>query len=242
LAATDGVWAAQSYPLGYESEGRLVRVALAAPANLVDSMDNTALRAVNVFFSNFSETAFEDYSQGGNNDRALIGFAMRHNVINIPELFQSDAESNSYIEPKNVDATIEKYFGDIKVTPQSSGDFIGYRDGKYYWDDVFEGSPWFAGSQTLELRDNGNGTLSAIVEDYADNDNYQANPDSELVRRFYEPKKTWSAAVAKLFDVKGYHAALIEPYEYQGKKTYRLIKWRAAETLQEAQRLVAEGL
>ena len=152
-----------------------------------------------------------------------------------------DEESNYYIEPKYINATINKYFGVEKITPQDVGDFVRYRDDRYYWDDVFEGSPWFAGSQLLSLRDNGVGMLMAIVEDYGDNENYQRDPESELIPRFYSPKSSWPEGVAELFKATGYHAALIEPHTYDGRRVYKLLQWRAAESLDEAETIVALG-
>jgi hypothetical protein len=218
--------------------------ALAAPkqsGNMLDSMPDKDWRALNIFFSNFSETYLEDFSAGDYDDKTLIEFAVRHNVINNAGLFKHDANSDYYIEPKHVNATVKKYFGAEKITAQDGGDFVLYRDGKYYWDDVFEGSPWFAGSQALELRDNGDGTLSAIVGDYGDNENYQKDPDSKSIPLFYTPKKTWKPATAKMFDAKGYHAAQIAPHTYDGKKTYKLLEWRAAETPEEAGEIAAGG-
>jgi hypothetical protein len=206
--------------------------------NMLGAMTDEEWRALNVFFSNFSETDLPDFSAGDYEDGALIGFAVHHNVINDSGLFKDDPGfgdgGGSYIEAKHVNAAVKQYFGIEHVTPRDGGDFVLYRDGKYYWDDVFEGAPWFAGSQALELRDNGDGTLSAIVEDYGDNENYQNDPDSKSIPLFYAPKKTWKEATAKLFDVKGYHAAKIAPHTYGGKKTYKLLEWRAAETLEEA--------
>jgi hypothetical protein len=209
--------------------------------NLLDTMSDKDWRALNVFFSNFSETSLEDFSSSKYDDAMLIAFAVQHNVINNAGLFKKDADSNSYIEPKNVNATLNKYFGIQKITPQDGGDFVLYRDGRYYWDDVFEGSPWFAGSQAIELKNNGDGTMSAIVEDYGDNQNYQDDPDSKSITLFYTPKKTWKPATAKMFDVKTYHAAKIVPYTYNGKNTYRLLEWRAAETVGEARSIAAGG-
>jgi hypothetical protein len=160
--------------------------------NTLDSMSDKDWRALNIFFSNFSETFFEDFSSDAYDDKMLIEFAVQHDVINNAGLFKKDADSNYFIGPKQVNATIKKYFGIEKITPQDGGDFVLYRDGRYYWDDVFEGSPWFAGSQAIELQDNGDGTLSAIVEDYKDNENYQNDPDSKSIPLFYAPKKRGS--------------------------------------------------
>jgi hypothetical protein len=202
--------------------------------NNLDSMSEKDWKALNIFFSNFSETNFEDFSAEDYDDEALIEFAVHHNVINNRKLFKSDPEGGFSIEAKNVAASVKKYFGIEKFTAQDGGNFVSYRDGKYYWDDVLEGSPWFAGSQAVELRDNGDGTLSAVLEDYSDNDHYQKDPDNKSIALFYTPKKAWNASTAKFFDQAGYHAAKIAPYTYDGKKTYKLLEWKAAETLDEA--------
>jgi hypothetical protein len=210
--------------------------------NRLDKMSVADRRALNVFFSNFCESSLGDFDADDYNDGALIAFAMSHNVINNRELFKDDdAEGMSYIGRDRVDATIEKYFGIKGVKPRSVEDgAVIYKHDRYYWDDVFEGSPWFAGGQAVELYDEKDGTLSAVVELYQDNEAFQNDVMKIDTGDFYAPKKSWKGNTAKYYEIRGYYAAKIAPYSYNGKKTYRLLEWREAETLNEARKLIGK--
>jgi hypothetical protein len=167
---------------------------------------------------------------------------MSHNVINNKKLLKNDAtEGQYYIGRDSVDASIEKYFGIKGVKPHSVEDgFVIYKKGRYYWDDVLEGAPWFAGGQAVELYDDGDGKLSAVVELYKDNGAFANDPDKVNIKDFYAPRKTWKGNTAKYYELRGYYAAKIVPHAYGGKKTYKLLEWREAETLEDARKLIGK--
>jgi hypothetical protein len=195
--------------------------------NLLDKMSGADWRTLNIFFSNFCESHLNEFDAGDYDDRTLIAFAVSHNVINNPKLFKDDSpEGPYYIGKDNVNVTIEKYFGIKGVKPQSAEDrFVIYKNGRYYWDDVMEGAPWFAGGQAVELYDNGDGTLSAVVEWYEDNEVFVNNVDKFDVKDFYAPKKSWKGNTANYYELSRRCTAKIAPHSYGGKKTYKLLKW-----------------
>lgn len=212
----------------------------ATRVNMLDSMKEKDWRALNVFFSNFSETGLDDFDASSKDAKAMIGFAVHHNVINNRNLFKTDDVSeDSYIEEKYVNATIQKYFGVNNISGKSCKDmdFVSYSKGKYFWHDVFEGSPWFSGSQAVELYDNKDGTFSAVIEDYSDNEAFQINPDN-FSSAFYNPRKDWKETTTKRCQLSGYHAAKIKLQTYDEKLVYKLLKWQAAENLKEARALI----
>lgn len=197
--------------------------------NLLDTISDNDWKALNIFFSNFSETHFEDFNYKKYNDKALIDFAMHHIVINNRNYFEGDS-----VDKKYINATIKKYFGIDKITPQSIEDgFVLYKDGKYYWEDVTEGFPKFDGAQVIEFYDNQDGTFLAIIEDYKDNQEYHkgGSPDN-FGASFYPPKKSWSPSVAKKCSIAGYHVAKVAPHTYNNKKTYKLLEWYKAKSLE----------
>jgi hypothetical protein len=214
--------------------GAALLVAITTPifaaGNLLDKMSDADRKAMNIFFSNFCEANLEDFDAARHDDAALINFATRHNVMNNQKLFKLDKAEGPYgtyyIERKDVDATIEKYFGIKGVTPQSVEDSpIIYKNNRYYWDEIFEGSPTFLGGQVVELRDAGNGTMSAVVELYEDDEAFQNNPD-KAIKEFYAPIKNWTGDTAKCFKSAGTWTAKIAPHTWGGKKTWKLLEWR----------------
>jgi hypothetical protein len=211
-------------------------VVLASPVpassdvNLLGKMKNADWRALNIFFSNFCESSLGDFSADSRDDKALIAFAVSHNVINNRKLFKEDAEGRYYIGKNSVDATIEKYFGIKGVKHQSAGgEFVVYENDRYYWDDVCEGSPGFAGAQAVALYDDGDGTFSAIVELYKDNHAFQIDVDKFDIKDFYAPKKSWKGKTASYYDLDATYSAKIAPHVYGGKKTWELLEWHADE-------------
>jgi hypothetical protein len=196
-------------------------VPASADVNLLDKMKNADWSALNIFFSNFCESSFGDFSADSRDDKALIAFAMSHNVINNMELFKQDAEGGYYIGKNSVDATIEKYFGIKGVKPQNGeGEFVIYKNDRYYWDDVFEGSPWFAGAQAVAFYDDGDGTFSAVVELYKDNNAFQNDVGKFDTKDFYAPKKSWKGKTASYYDLYATYSAKIAPHVWGGKKTW----------------------
>jgi hypothetical protein len=226
--------------------GAAMLAAFTAPAsaggNLLDGMSAADWRALNVFFSNFCEAGLADFDAAKYDDAALIAFGMQHNVINNRKALKSDdAEKMFYIERGRVDAAIEKYFGIKGVKPRSVEDrAVIYKKGRYYWDDILEGAPGFAGGQAVELYDAGGGALSAVVEFYMDTEAFQNDVMKLDAKDFYAPRKTWKGNTVKYYSPRGYYSARIAPHAYGGKKTWKLLEWHEAETLKEARKFIGK--
>lgn len=203
--------------------------------NLLDTMSDADWKALNLFFSNFIETGFEDFNINNYDKKALIEYAIHHNAINNSENFKDDASGDDYITKPVIDATTQKFFGikDIKVN-DFEDDFQAVRNGKYYWLDIFEGSPWFAGGQVTEFYDNGDNTFSAVIESYIDSEGYGYNQESIIEMSagspFYLPKKKWSKKLTDLIHINGYYEAKVAPQIYNNKQTYKLLEWNLMET------------
>ncbi|MDR3209644.1 MAG: hypothetical protein LBT36_03345 [Oscillospiraceae bacterium] len=206
-------------------------IALPAPetrVNLADTMTDAELRALNIFFSNFSETRFPDFDIDAYDVTSLLAFAVHHDVINNPGRFviAYGGEPDAALAPSYVENAMLKYFGVSGVTHQSAGAWVTYSDGKYHWHDVFEGAPWFAGSQVAEFFDNGDGTYSALLEDYTDGADYGAwLSGGGEINAFYQPQRSWSG-FGGVFARSGYHTATVAPHTYDGKQTYKLLTYR----------------
>ena len=211
--------------------------------NLLDKMNNADWKALNIFFSNFCETNFNDFNAKSYDEKVLIEHALYHNVVNSSNSFKNDpATGDKYLTKATVDATIMKAFGISGIKAKDfEADFFACKGGKYYWLDIFEGSPWFAGGQVIEFYENGDGTYSAIIENYSDSSEYQEYisgleySSKSSKSPFYSPKKTWKKGLEKYYKLDGYHAAKVAPQTYNNKATYKLLGWKSAETLKEAQ-------
>ena len=209
-------------------------------ANLLDNMEEKEWKALNIFFSNFEETGLENFNSKSYDEKSLIDFALQHNVLNNKNRFRDDDPSGEYYLPEHyVIETLQKYFGIEKITAQdgTNAELISYNKGKYFWLDIFEGSPRFAGSQVIEFYDNQDGTFLAVVAEYKDNYEFQTDPD-RFSSAFYTPKKAWEASTAQAYELSGYHIAKITTHTYNGQKAYKLLERRAAETFDELQTIL----
>lgn len=73
-----------------------------------------ALRKLNVFFTNFSESAVPFFKKGTLSEDELIAFGVRHNLINISKNVHKTKQKKGYdakISVKAVHRAVMKYFG-----------------------------------------------------------------------------------------------------------------------------------
>ncbi len=100
------------------------------------------------------------------------------------------------------------------------------------------GSPWFAGS-AVELHEGKGDAVCRCGVLHRQREAFQNDPD-ENIKDFYAPKKSWKKNTAKYYDLCGYYGAKIAVLVQNGKKSYILLEWREAETLEDARKLIGE--
>ena len=83
-----------------------------AMAQTEEKLSPAEKRALDTFFSNFSEANVESFSRNGISDDALLQFALAHNYINRLKSLTRTPDGQSVLVPaKAVDETTLKYFG-----------------------------------------------------------------------------------------------------------------------------------
>ena len=125
--------------------------------NLVDEMNVTEFRSINVFLSNFSEVDFaydEPYQQF--DQGRILDFAVLHNLHNNPEQIHYTGDE-MYISADTVAQTAQKYFH-VVLQHQSAGNY-SYRDGNYYCPAIGWIPPAIS-SVATDMYDNGDQTYT----------------------------------------------------------------------------------
>lgn len=180
--------------------------------NMILSMPETDRRAANIFFSNFSEAFFWDYSRENKDDDSLISFAFIHNLLNNADeiIWQQDRDG---ISGKAVNRTLDKYFG-VTVPLKSTANADGwiYKD-NVFWKPASDGESFDYFSIVSDMYDIGDGTLQAKY------DVFYAGYD-ELTKKCY----SYTTAEANKKCEFIYSAtAVVKTKTYNGKNTYELI-------------------
>ncbi|MDR3277627.1 MAG: zinc ribbon domain-containing protein [Oscillospiraceae bacterium] len=197
----------------------------AAPAreNLAPAMTDEDARLLNVFFSNFSEVHFGDFSAARYDDADLIVFAIWHAYRNNTNALTPVGTGELKISQTTVENSVEKYFGVTGVRHQSVGNAYRYADGGYYFYGA-DGDP-LSWSQVEEFYDNGDGTFDAVVHVYASH-----RPPENLYERianwihYFDGADPYEGE--ELYDY-GFARATVAPHSYGGKQTYKLLEYRA---------------
>jgi len=85
--------------------------ALLLPA-LAMAQQNGERKALNTFFSNFSETNLQSFKKDGLSDDAMLQFAKWHCVMNTPNAFKKDRSGATIAIPVSaIDKITQRYFG-----------------------------------------------------------------------------------------------------------------------------------
>ena len=185
--------------------------------NLILSMSESDRRDANVFFSNFSEAFFGEYSKDDTDAYSLINFAYIHNLINsYSEIkIRNDRYGISY---ETVNKTLDKYLG-VSVPPKTAtANNNGfeltwtYEDG-FFWEPAADGESYDYFSVVNDMHDMGNGMLEATY------DVYYAGYD-ELTKECYSYTKE---EAEKNCEYSYSATAVVKRKVYGGKKTYELI-------------------
>ncbi len=78
------------------------------------TLDEKSWEKLNIFFSNFSESAVPYFEKDKLSDDELIKFGIRHNLMNMPKNIQKVSKDENYTEKvsaENIHNAIKKYFG-----------------------------------------------------------------------------------------------------------------------------------
>lgn len=217
----------------YESEEELTDITETEEEhkNIIDTLSDAEYKKLSIFFSNFSEVHFEDFDSVYYTSEQLIPFAIWHVYRNNEKevIPVSDELYNAKISAQIIENIINKYF-EIKVEHQSVGyddipnswkygkyDYL-YEDGYYYFIPA-DGAP-LSWSEVEEFYDNGDGTFYAVTKEWT---SHAVSAQYER-RKYWEqsihPDNVWEGAVAG-----GGHIAVVAPYSYGGKDTYKMLKW-----------------
>ena len=185
--------------------------------NLILSMSEAERRDTNIFFGNFSEAIFSEYSKDDTDAYSLITFAYIHNLINnYSEIkVQGGRDGISY---ETVNKTLDKYLG-VNVPPKTAtANKNGfeltwtYEDGAF-WKPGSGGESYDYFPVVNDMHDMGNGMLEATY------DVYYAGYE-ELTKECYSYTKE---EAEKNCEYSYSATAVVKRKVYGGKKTYELI-------------------
>ncbi|MBR4721294.1 MAG: hypothetical protein IK057_05990 [Clostridia bacterium] len=186
--------------------------------NMITAMSEGERKAINVFFSNFSEAHFAEYSNGSQDNFSLISFAFTHNLINNNKktIWQDEKMG---ISVTTVNQTLDRFFG-VKVPPETADTGHGYgwtyEDGSF-WMPAASGESYDYYSIVNDMHDVGNGLFEVSY------DAFYAGYD-ELSDECY----SYTIDEARKNSEYIYSAtAIVKPKTYNGKKTYEIVELTA---------------
>ncbi|WP_394793827.1 hypothetical protein [Armatimonas sp.] len=136
-------------------------------------------RALNTFFSNFSEAGVEPFKRGQLSDQQLIRFALLHERINARR--QIIRAGKGYVSAGRVDELCLRYFGQKPKrhgvsAPKRLSDHTEYHAGQYSFPLGDGEGPTF--SQVRKLRSAPGGLFEAEVEVYSGPNGWEGDPHS----------------------------------------------------------------
>ena len=185
--------------------------------NLLDEMDASQRKEVNIFLSNFSEAPFSGDFSASNK----VFFAYRHNIINNKKfddkIYEYDGESYMGISEELANKTIERFFGDKVDANDVLDGFWMYKDGKFLFpaaDGDQYGYNFTIAKKVTKLED---GTYSVDFNIYMVDDEYSW-PTSDCYYYTIE-----QANQKCILNYSG--SAVIRPKKYNGSDTYELLSY-----------------
>ena len=200
--------------------------------NTIESMTDAEYKKLSIFLSNFSEVMYDNFDIDHYTDEELIEYAIWHTYRNNDNAIINVTDSEYYyakISAETIFNVIDRYFG-IKVTHKSVGYIDNpehwnygqyqylFKDGYYYFTPA-DGEPvrW---SEVEEFYDNGDGTFNVVTREWDSHDIAPQYERKKYWEQLIHPDDVWEGAVAG-----GSHTAVIAPYSYGGKDTYKLLRW-----------------
>lgn len=171
-------------------------------------------KALNTFFSNFSEVFVKPFSNGSIADADLIRFGVSHNYRNNEKLFaKTGKENQAKIKAGYVDESVNKYFGK-RIKKHQSVEGIEYKNGWYYIPPA--SGEAFIFSQVANLYDSGNNRYTATVNVYSAGSGWTGNVHGSV--------KEWKADndIPELAEVMN---AVLQKVTEKGKSRYILLEY-----------------
>lgn len=182
--------------------------------DIFPSMSNNEKKALNIFFSNFSEVNFGNFYSTNYDDANLINFGVLHNYINNNDLVEVQ-DSDYVLQGEYVTKTIKKYFG-LNI-PNQSTDQYAYEGDNYFWPGA-AGELFSNFSQVTEFIKNDDGTFTASISIYSAGLEYEGDP------KIYEPMNgTWDEQFTPEYI--GSASATVKGVTLNGKQTYHLLEY-----------------
>lgn len=185
-------------------------------------------KELNVFFSIFSNLLHDEYdiNENKNANDSLLQFAIFYEYVSYALFYcQNSYDANetdiykiphsefayddvgcAIIPDSYIDSVLLRFFN-ISSISHHSLPWCEYKDGNYYFMPA-EGE-MLKYPKVTNLYNNGDGTYTAKIELYTNNEYYDDLPKGE--------------------QLVGYKIAIIQPYVYDGKDTYQLLYWKTAE-------------
>ena len=183
--------------------------------NMITGMSESERKAINVFFSNFSEAHFGDYSKDSQDNYSLISFAFIHNLLNNYKKTVWQGEKMG-ISEETVNKTLDRFFG-TQVPPETANltqnhGWI-YEDGSF-WMPAASGESYDYYSIVKDMHEIGNGLFEAEYDVfYAGYDELSDECYSYTIDEAREKSEYIYSATA-----------IVKPKTYNGKQTYELLK------------------
>jgi len=182
--------------------------------DVFQSLDYDQKTALNIFFSNFSEVYLSGYNDQSYDQKALIDFSVRHNIVNYSDRIQYDGDFAT-LEASYVKQAIKRFFG-VSFDPISTESF-DLVDGLFRWP-AADGEPFWDFSQVESFVDHGDGIYAATLTVYSAGFEYEGE------RFIYEPQdQAWGNDIVP--EYRGEATALVKKATVNGKDTYQLLNY-----------------
>ena len=173
------------------------------------------LKDMNIFFSNFSEAFFREYTEK-TTDEDIIQFAMTHNRINYNDRWKYENEYE-VISASHISNTITRFFDrEIKLR-----DIYNYKfENDKFYVPMATGEQYLGFMQVDSIMKNDEIlTVKLIDFQYDNSDGLHGDFD----KKAYEPMKNWSDDLRGRCEKSGTVTATVKTANIDGKNTYQLL-------------------
>jgi len=181
-------------------------------------LSDSDLKDMNIFFSNFSEAFFREYTEK-TTDEEIVLFAMCHNRVNYYDRWSYE-DSYEVIDATHISNTIDRFF-DIKIQFKSTNNYE-FKNNKFYVP-AASGEQYLGFSQVESIMKNGDILVVRLIDFQYDNSD---DLHGDFDKKAYEPMKNWSANLSKRCTRGDTATAAVKTANINGKNTYQLLSLR----------------